>query len=209
MVKKYTLEVANIMYGFSSATLLKNVSFLARSGQIVNIIGDNGRGKTTLLRIIAGLIQPHTGKLFWCGRDISVERIHYCQTLLYIGHQTGLKPGLSALENLKLDCLLFQQNAKIGPDEALEQLGLGAIKNLPSEQLSAGQAKRLALARLLSLNAPLWLIDEPYTHLDQCATEMVNQLIVQHVKRGGIVVIATHAVADDLVHADVLRVALS
>jgi heme exporter protein A len=209
MIKKYTLESIGISYAVSSRALFKNINFSLQQGQIANIYGGNGSGKTTLLRMIAGLIEPHDGKILWCDKKISIDRMQYQQNMRYLGHQTGLKPGLTVHENLQLDCLLSQQNANMGDNEAFGHLGINPIRNVLSEQLSAGQAKRVALASVTNAGVPLWIIDEPYTHLDQDGVRTVDQLILNHVKQGGLTMIATHALAEGLKHADVQGIALS
>lgn len=209
MFKKNTLKIKHISYAFSSAILFNDISFTLGNGHILNIYGDNGCGKTTLLRILTGLLRPHEGEICWGDTSLVANQAYYNQHMLYIGHQTGLKAGLTALENLALDCLLSQQNAKITPCAALLRLGLDSVKNLPVEQLSAGQAKRVALARLFSLSVPLWIIDEPYTHLDQHAIIIVNELIKQHLQQGGLAIIATHSATVDFKDFNLQRISLS
>lgn len=193
MYPLHTLCASEITYAFSERILFSNLNFPVLSGQILNIHGDNGSGKSTLLRILAGLISPHGGTVLWNAQNTNTNRLYYQQSMCYIGHQTGLKPGLTILENVQLDCFLAGQNANMGLDDVLVRLGIDSFKHLPVEQLSAGQAKRVALARLLYSQVPLWIIDEPYTHLDQDAIVIVNQMIEEHVEQGGLAVLATHA----------------
>lgn len=210
MYKNKTLVAKQLCYELPCNTdLFSNISFSIKNGQILNVYGDNGSGKSTLLRIISGLIPSSEGEMFWCNELLSSKQQSYHQDMLYIGHQTGLKMGLTAFENLSLDCLISQQNAKISLSEALDRLGLQLVKNVPCEQLSAGQAKRVALARLICLEAALWIIDEPYTHLDKNAIEIVNQLIKRHVQQGGLAIIATHSVANGFENSELTPLLLS
>jgi heme exporter protein A len=152
------------------------------------VLGPNGAGKSTLLRVLAGLVRPAAGMLLWNGADALADLGEHSRRLTYIGHQDAVKPGLSAAENLR-----FAQRLGGGSiADALAALGLAAIADLPARMLSAGQRRRLALARLALSSAPLWLLDEPTSGLDRVSVAALGRLLAAHCARGGMVVAATH-----------------
>ena len=164
-----------------------------QSGDLVQVEGHNGIGKTSLLRIVAGLAQPLNGKVRWNLEEISKCREEYHANLLYLGHQAGIKPELTAWENLKF----YQQisQSQQGTDilwDVLETVGLLGREDLPAAQLSAGQQKRIALARLWISEAPLWILDEPFTAIDKKGVEVLTTLFENHAKKGGMVILTSH-----------------
>ena len=145
----------------------------------MQIEGHNGIGKTSLLRILAGLAQPVEGKVRWNSDEITKQREEYHHQLLYLGHHSGVKPELTAWENLKF----YQQisQSQQGTDilwDVLETVGLLGREDLPAAQLSAGQQKRIALARLWISEAPLWILDEPFTAIDKKGVEFLTALFL-------------------------------
>ena len=169
------------------------LSFSLQAGEALRIEGANGSGKTSLLRIVAGLLAPAQGKVLWKGQDAAGLREEYSKELVYLGHAAAVKDELTAAENLSIACRLAGDAAtEDSVQEALERFGL-AGKDVPVKKLSQGQRRRAALARLaLSGTRPLWLLDEPFSALDAAAVSILNGLIQDHSARGGAVVFTTH-----------------
>lgn len=165
--------------------LFSNLSGVVSAGQALQVVGPNGSGKTSLLRIVSGLLRPQAGRVRWdnCTPVPLGE-------LLYIGHTAGLKAELSPLENLQLDCALHGE--KNTPIVALEAMGITAFASLPVSTLSAGQRRLAGLARVCIRTVPLWLLDEPYALLDQAARARVRACVETHCQAGGIAVLALH-----------------
>jgi len=160
-------------------------------GDIVQVEGPNGSGKTSLLRILAGLSQPYDGYVHYQGQPISHCREEYHQNLLYFGHLSGVKGEMTAEENLDFNLALHGNK----PDDSLAYLAkvnlLGFEDSLASH-LSAGQHRRIALARLYQSNAPIWILDEPFTAIDKQGVASLEQLFIDHANRGGCVILTTH-----------------
>lgn len=161
-------------------------------GQVLRVEGKNGTGKTSLLRIMAGLAQPLEGEVLWEGRKIHHPESGYQQDLLYIGHRAGIKMELSPIENLCMARALHGTRTENGIEEALYQVGLYGFEEIPCARLSAGQKRRVALAQLFLTRARCWILDEPYTSLDVAAVAMLESLFDEHVKEGGMLVITSH-----------------
>lgn len=164
-----------------------------RSGEIVRIEGPNGSGKTTLLKILSGQLSDYQGELFWNGVAMRNAREHFLANLLYLGHAPGIKSGLSALENL----LWYQSLSGEGGCEAerldaLESVGLAGFEDVPAGQLSAGQQRRIALARLTLTPRALWVLDEPFTAIDRHGVADLESQLVAHAQAGGCVLVTTH-----------------
>ncbi|MDG1081820.1 MAG: cytochrome c biogenesis heme-transporting ATPase CcmA, partial [Porticoccaceae bacterium] len=172
--------------------LFSAVSFAVDSGEILQIEGANGSGKTTLLRLLTGSLQPSTGTIAYLGRAISKCRYDYLSDMLYIGHQPAVKLNLSAEENLRWMIATAAQSNDISIVDALTQVGLAGYSDIPCYALSAGQHRRVALARLLISKARLWYLDEPFTSIDKQGVEFLQSCLQQHVARGGAVVLSTH-----------------
>lgn len=160
------------------------------SGQLLQIEGVNGAGKTSLLRILCGLSEPHAGSVCWHGTDIRECRPDYYRALLYLGHQPALKADLTALENLYFYQTLGGQTGD--PELALEAVGLAGFEEQPVRRLSAGQRRRVALARLWLSHAPLWILDEPFTAIDRQGVGRLEQHLRQHVSNDGTVILTSH-----------------
>ncbi|WP_159567141.1 cytochrome c biogenesis heme-transporting ATPase CcmA [Budvicia diplopodorum] len=177
--------------------LFSELSFAIRPGELVQIEGPNGAGKTSLLRILAGLSSPEQGDVVWQGESIRRNRDGYHQALLYIGHHAGVKEVLTPFENLSFFQKACAQSngAKKDDDaiwQALFQVGLVGYEDVPVAQLSAGQHRRVALARLWLSDAPLWILDEPLTAIDKQGVAHLVSLFEQHAEKGGMVVLTTH-----------------
>jgi heme exporter protein A len=171
--------------------VFRNLGFALDAGAALAIIGPNGAGKSSLLRLIAGLVQPSQGRLTLDGGDPELtigEQAHY------LGHQDALKPSLSVRENLGFWAAFMGADAKIDAklDAALAQVGLEALPHLPALYLSAGQRRRLSLARLIAVSRPIWLLDEPTSALDAAAQRMLAELMRSHLAGGGLILAATH-----------------
>jgi heme exporter protein A len=165
------------------------LSFALEAGAALLLTGANGAGKSSLLRLLAGLIPLAEGALLWQGQDALADRGAHARRLRYLSHQDALKPALTARENLAFFARLW------GGDEeaALAALDLLPLADLPARVLSAGQKRRLALARLaLGADAPLWLLDEPTVGLDTASVARLGALLARHRAAGGLVIAATH-----------------
>ncbi|ELO1777633.1 cytochrome c biogenesis heme-transporting ATPase CcmA [Vibrio fluvialis] len=187
------LEVKNLTAIRDERVLFEGLSFTIQSGELVQIEGRNGTGKTTLLRIVTGLGDRDDGEIHWNNVNIEADRDSYHQELLFLGHQTGVKRELTALENLRF----YQAVHAAGTQEAdlyqaLTQVGLAGREDVPVAQLSAGQQRRVALARLWLSRQKLWILDEPLTAIDKQGVKVLEALFLQHAEQGGIVVLTTH-----------------
>ena len=160
--------------------MLRGLSFTVLPGEALLLLGANGSGKSTLLRVLAGLKRPDAGTVLWMGEAEA--------PVAYLGHQDAVKPGLTALENLRFAA----QTGRGTPRDALAALDLLALADLPARLLSAGQKRRLALARLVLSPAAVWLLDEPTLGLDAAAVDCLGGLLAAHRAGGGVVVTATH-----------------
>jgi len=188
-----TLQAQNLTCSRGDRRLFKNLEFRIQEGELLLLEGRNGSGKTTLLRTLAMLRQPDDGKILW--DDTPIEKLgeEYRQHLEWLGHHNGIKADLSALENLRIACVLNG----VDTDEeqlwdALKEIGLYGYEDLPTQVLSQGQKRRATLARLLLSKARLWILDEPFTALDVGAVDMLQGIIARHVEHGGMVILTTH-----------------
>lgn len=172
--------------------MLRGVSIDAAAGDCVHVAGPNGSGKTTLLRVIAGLLTPEQGSVTWHGRPIAADRDAYSGSFSYLGHSDGLKPEFTAHENLAYEVGLRRKLGASSIDETLARVGLTQSRDQPARSLSAGQRRRLAMARVLLTAAPLWILDEPFTNLDNAGMNFLSEVIAQHLEAGGAAMLATH-----------------
>ena len=162
-------------------------------GTFVQLTGPNGSGKTSLLRILCKLLPPAEGEVLWQGANIRSLGEDYFTAVTYLGHRPGVKDELTALENLKIsNALNGVEITRERAVDALQRMGLAGREHLPARYLSEGQRRRVALARLFLCNTRLWLLDEVMTSLDKGAVRLVRSLIEEHLKRGGITIVATH-----------------
>lgn len=162
------------------------------AGRMLRLRGGNGAGKTSLMRVLAGLALPEYGSVCFGAAGHKPQSLAYRQRLRYVAHRDGVKPELTARENLRLTARLAADSPAAEVAAALERVGLGRLSRRRAAELSAGQRRRLALARLLLGHSELWLLDEPLVGLDRAAVGLVTELIREQIARGGIVVIATH-----------------
>lgn len=161
-------------------------------GQFLHVHGPNGSGKTTLMRILCGLTLPEEGEVRWRGQRIAKCAPEYRRELLYVGHANGVKRELSALENLRVARALGAHPTRAPLAEVLARLQLAGLAAAPAGSLSAGQQRRLALARLLACRARLWILDEPFAALDRAGNEMLEALLDEHLAAGGLAVLSSH-----------------
>lgn len=187
------LNVVGLECRRGGRALFRDLAFALNSGELLHIQGVNGSGKTSLLRILAGLSRQEAGEVQWNGADIRESREDYASSLLYLGHQPAVKDDLTVAENLAVSCRLAGIEPSFhGMEMALETVGLARRINLPARVLSQGQRRRLALARLWLDQRPLWVLDEPFTALDVHATALLESRLEQHLTGGGMVVLTTH-----------------
>jgi len=166
------------------------LDFHVDTGEALLVQGDNGAGKTTLLRVLAGLLRPSAGRVDIDGRAASTaERARF---VAYLGHLPAMKPDLDTLHNLHFLCGLHGRRARQMPGNALAVVGLAGHEDTLVRHLSAGQKRRLALARMWLSPAPLWLLDEPYANLDLEGINLVNRMISAHLRGGGAALVTTH-----------------
>ncbi|HVC02902.1 MAG TPA: cytochrome c biogenesis heme-transporting ATPase CcmA [Steroidobacteraceae bacterium] len=172
--------------------VLRGVSFAVEPGQLLHVFGPNGAGKTTLLRVVCGLLRPEQGRILWAARPIQTVQAEYQAAMAYASHEAALKADLTALENLRYAVGLKRRVQDGELRTALERTGVGACADLPARVLSAGQRRRVALARVLAVRARLWLLDEPFANLDTKGTELMGGLLEQHIAAGGSALVVAH-----------------
>lgn len=175
-----------------SRVLFEHLSFSLNSGEAIWLEGKNGAGKTSLLRILAGLSQPDAGDVSWNGELLSVARESYHQNLLYLGHQGAVNRELTPVENLQFLCALHAPKSTEQIINTLQLVGLAGHEDVPAGHLSAGQQRRVALARLWLSDATLWILDEPFTALDMKAVAGLETKFLEHLDKGGMLLVTTH-----------------
>lgn len=175
------LTVSHLGYQLNDRWILRDVDFTLVSGQCLHICGPNGVGKSTLLKLLVGLFPPTKGTITWQGQSLRKCWHEYQQQLSYLGHRLAIKPRLTVAEQLG-EC----------PQNIIETNGLSDILHVMGEVLSAGQQQRVALARLMSRQAPLWVLDEPLTALDQPSIDRLSEALNLHCQQGGSVILSSH-----------------
>jgi heme exporter protein A len=172
--------------------VLRGVSMETHPGELLHVSGPNGTGKTTLLRVISGLLRPEQGSVTWLGQSIARNRLEYQAALAYAAHEPALKGDLTALENMHFSVGLKRRTNAAELRAALERTGVAACADLPTRVLSAGQRRRVSLARVLAMRASVWLLDEPYANLDTAGSDLVSELLQAHVRDGGLALVVAH-----------------
>jgi heme exporter protein A len=184
------LELRDVTCERDGYPLFEPVSLTLSAGSVMQLEGPNGVGKTSLLRVLCGLSSRYQGELRWRGQPL--DRAAFATEVIFLGHATGLKLTLSPRENLRWWGVLrgFDCTAEI--DGALRQVGLLGYEDVPCYQLSAGQQRRVALARLFTSTAPLWILDEPFTAIDREGVAQLEEWLLAHAEAGGAVLLTTH-----------------
>ena len=172
--------------------LFEQLDLRLSGGDMVQISGPNGSGKTSLLRLLAGLMQPTAGVVHLNGKPLNQQRSELAPHLIWIGHAAGIKDVLTAEENLSWLSALHHPASRDAIWQALAAVGLKGFEDVPSHTLSAGQQRRVALARLYLPGPPLWILDEPFTALDKQGVVQLEAHLAQHCEQGGLVVLTTH-----------------
>jgi heme exporter protein A len=191
MSKAALLKIDNLTCIRDDRVLFDHLSLSLYSGQMLIVEGQNGSGKTSLLRILTGLKMADEGHILWHQNAIAEHNSDYHERVTYVGHHDGVKRDLTCLENLRLVQAMGNPST-VDPDNALEQVNLYRYGNTLVSNLSAGQRRRLALARLIVTEADLWILDEPYTSLDKVSMALFQSIFEAHLKRGGIIVMTSH-----------------
>lgn len=184
------LQVDKVSAGYGEMRAISELSLEIYPREIVALVGSNGAGKTTLLRVLSGLLAPTSGEIRLDGEPLTLARLS--PQLALLSHQSGLKPELSAHENLSFAAGLHGLRKGMSPTTALAGVGLDGYADVPTRQLSVGQKKRVALARVLLAPVGLWLLDEPYANLDLDGIKLVNRLLERHANGGGAALITSH-----------------
>lgn len=184
------LDVNALTFDYQQQPLLDAVNFSLQPGEMLHLQGENGTGKTTLLKLMAGLLQPLAGTICFNGQAIHPNLAHYHQSLCFVGHKNGLNPMLTVRENCLFDSQWPEYQQPL--DSLLSFFDLQQVIDKPCAYLSAGQKRRVALLRLAMTNRPLWLLDEPLTALDVSATQNLMLLFGRHVTAGGLIVLTSH-----------------
>jgi len=187
------LEVRQLYSERDDRVLFADLCFTLNAGDVLQIAGPNGSGKTSLLRILAGLSSRYEGDIYWQSHSLDQQRAAYLEQLLYIGHGAGIKAALSPLENLRWSCALrgLKQNDET-IFQAMAKVGLQGFEQQPCYSLSAGQQRRVNLARLFCIPAQLWILDEPFTAIDQRGVAEIELWISDFADAGGAVLLTTH-----------------
>ena len=190
MVNSSLLTVNDLRFERDDIAVINDACLTLNDGEILQIEGPNGSGKTTLLRILTTALQPSGGEILYQGQILSECQFDYLSNILFLGHQSALKLTLTAEENLSW--ITSELPGSISVLNALERVGLRGYSDIPCHSLSAGQQRRVALARLLLSNAKIWFLDEPFAALDGQGVKFVEQCMERHVNGGGAVMLTTH-----------------
>lgn len=190
------LSVAGLHLWRGDRHVLRGVGFAGEPGRCVLLTGRNGAGKTSLIRVIAGLLEPEEGTVAWRGKSTRDFRHEFHSEMAYLGHEPPLKGDLTGQENLRFATGIRRAVTGAEIEAALSRTGAQSFADRPVRTLSAGQRRRVALAGVLLTQAPLWLLDEPTTNLDSDGQTLVRDLIAEHLDRKGLVVAAVHHAVD-------------
>lgn len=191
--EQWLLETRELGCVRADRRLFQDLSLGLGAGELLLVEGPNGVGKTSLLKILCGLLRPDAGHVLWRGREIGEDPTAFHRELLYLGHRPGLSEALSPLQNLAfLSALHGRRALRNELLDACEAVGLAGYEELPAGSLSAGQRRRVALARLWLAQASIWVLDEPFTALDRNGIQRLEQRIGAHLEAGGLAVLTTH-----------------
>lgn len=200
------LELRNLACERDERVLFSGLDLAVSAGDIVQVEGPNGSGKTTLLRTLTGISPDYSGEILWQGQPLSRVKVEYCNQLLYVGHLPGIKKALSPRENLAWYAGMNNGHQRATVEQALEEVGLFGYEDTPCYHLSAGQMRRVALARLFFTPARLWILDEPFTAIDVQGVDNLQKLMQEHAAGGGAVILTTHQAMsiDNVRHVNLL-----
>jgi len=193
------LNVKNLSLTRGGRELFTNLNFIVKPGDLLLIQGENGSGKTSLLKVIAGLIEPDNGSLFWSNKNIISQRQSFHKNIAWLSHNPGFKGDLTILENIKFESSLRKMSME-KLEDSLKHFQLTEFSKIPFRFLSVGQQKRAAIVRMCLINVKLWLMDEPLSNLDATGQSLVIDLINNHTRNSGLCVLASHhAISQDLI----------
>lgn len=201
----HSFEVKNLSCIRDDRVLFEGLNFTLNNHQVLLLEGKNGCGKTSLLRIICGFREQDDGDIFWCNTPIN--KSEYYSELAYVGHLDGVKQELSVLENLNMS-LALSRPGDYSIEQAIDKVHLAGYDDALVQSLSAGQKRRLSLARLLITKNSLWVLDEPFTSIDKQGITLVESLMHEHITSGGMIILTSHHDLD-LHEADVQKINLS
>lgn len=188
-MQSYLLRVSNLCIERGERELCRNLSFTLTKGDVVRIAGENGAGKSTLLKVLIGLLQPFSGEIYYHHEDVTLYRDVLQQDTLYLGHSSAIKSVFTVMENLRWYCPAASVSDIAS---ALQAVSLAGYEDTPASQLSAGQKRRITLARLWLTNKPIWLLDEPFTALDVHGVAALERRMLEHVQAQGAILLTTH-----------------
>ncbi len=186
------LELKNLYCERDDRLLFNELNVKVNAGSIMQVEGPNGSGKTTLLRLLTTTSADYKGEILWRGEPLAHVRLDYLNNLLFVGHQSGIKKALTPRENLNWFAGISSGHQRCSIEEALTEVGLFGYEDSPCHHLSAGQLRRVALARLFLTPAQLWILDEPFTAIDKQGVKNLENLMSEHVAGGGAVILTTH-----------------
>ena len=190
--QKSVLKGENLECVRNDTVLFSGLSIAVSDGEVLQIKGPNGCGKTSLLRILCGLAVPNDGTVFWNDRDIREYNGEYVENISYVGHHNGIKKELTPFENLNVSNSLSSSCNGSSPEQALKQFGLYGYEDTPVMKLSSGQQRRVALSRLLLTHAQLWILDEPFTSVDDAGRKFIADVLKMHMNAGGMLILVSH-----------------
>lgn len=202
------LKIKDLVCVRDDRLLISDLSLLLESGQMLHIEGKNGSGKTSLLRILSGLSRPESGAVLFNGKTLESLAGEYYEQINYIGHHDGIKRDLSSIENLRMAQAIAKPK-DIDLNDALKAVNLYAFADNLVSTLSAGQKRRLALARLVVTDAPFWIMDEPFTSLDTASIALFENLFLEHLAQGGLIAMTSHHALALQDKANLIRLNLS
>lgn len=185
------LQIQNLNFSRNNCVIFEDLNFTLQSGELLQVLGNNGSGKTSLLRILAGIMLAQGGEVLWKGEPIQTIKSEYYQQLFYLGHKQGVKEELTVLENLYFD-LKKGECVDFSVKNILKTLRLAHCATKLCSQLSQGQRQRVALARMLLSNAKLWILDEPFSFLDASGAKEIQHYFLQQLKNGGMIILSSH-----------------
>lgn len=203
------IELHDLSCERADRVLFEKLSLSIEPGQLLEVSGPNGSGKSTLLRVVCGLAQAYSGSITWRGKDLRDCWHQFQHDCLFIGHAAGIKRNLTAWENLRWSSALKGAFSTQLAELAFEQLELQGYEHQPCYTLSAGQQRRVALARLYTVAARLWILDEPFTALDKAGIDKLQNLFQRHLEAGGAILVATHQTIDGIANVRHLQLASS